>query len=208
MKLAIFDVCGTLYRCNTLFTYIRWRMGRLPLPDSFPVKAADSLLRPLGLPLRRLMYVRTLRFMDAQQFQESVCEFAAQVLPQYIRESAVQLLKSLQQNGWRVVLLSGTTDVIVKEVAAVLGVDEFEGSSLEQVNGRLTGRFDDLLAGRKHELLCRYEPYNELFVCTDNRNDLDLLKLADRRRIYCPHRLVKFWRLHGFEMRDLYVDDR
>lgn len=208
MKLAVFDVCGTLYRCNTLFTYIRWRLGRLRVPDSLPVKAADALLRPLGIPFRRWMYVRALCGMDAHQFKESIREFVADVLPQYQRDSAAALLKTFKQNGWRVVLLSGTSDVIVKEIAAYFGVDEGRGSSLEQMDDRLTGRFNDILAGRKHELLSEFEPYDELFVCSDNRNDLDLLKLADRRRIYCPHRLVKFWQLHGFTMRDLYVDEQ
>lgn len=39
MKLAAFDLCGTLYRCNTLFTFTRWLR-----PRSFWVRLADTVL--------------------------------------------------------------------------------------------------------------------------------------------------------------------
>ncbi|MGI6150628.1 MAG: HAD family hydrolase [Christensenellales bacterium] len=180
MMLAIFDLCGTLFRCNTLFAFARWacrRSLRCWFADSAVAKIVDMFLPRLRF--RRRLFLSSIRRFDDKELAYLSVIFCRDVLPKYARQSAFSLLVSLQEKGWMTVLVSAAPDFLVREVSRLYGFSEWRASTYQ--NGVLTHD----LTGNKLAAIREFAPWDLLFCVTDNRSDLPLLRAADYRRIYC-----------------------
>ena len=178
--LAVFDLCGTLVRCNTLFAFTRWASRRnlyCWLGDSALAKVIDYLFPKLRF--RRWLFLKALRRFDIKELTFLSTVFCRDVLPRYVRQSAVSLLISLQEQGWTTVLISAAPDFLVREISRIFGFYEWKAS--EYKNGALTRD----LTGNKITAIQEFAPWDALYVATDNKSDLTLLRKADYRRIYC-----------------------
>lgn len=191
MMLAVFDLCGTLFRCNTLFAFARWacrRNFRCWLADSALAKIVDMLFPRLRF--RRRLFLSSIRRFDENELAYLSGVFCRDILPRYARQSAFGLLVSLQEKGWTTVLVSSAPDFLVKEVARLFGFSEWRASTYQ--NGVLTND----LTGNKLAAIQEFAPWELLFAVTDNRTDLPLLRAADYRRIYCGRH--KHWWISRF----------
>lgn len=202
MKLAAFDLCGTLYRCNTLFTFTRWLR-----PRSFWVRLADTeLIKSLNAirpskQWRRALHLRALQDLTEGELDYYAYHFVREILPQYARPSTFALLEDARAGGWTPLLLSSAPDFLVRPIAHHNNFADWCASRYE------ASRLIYDATGKKQDFLQDYAPWDALFVCTDNRTDLALLRLADRRIVYAlPHRL-NWWREHGFSEEELVVED-
>ena len=84
------------------------------------------------------------------------------------RNEVIRLFKSKQQDGYQVVIVSNAPIELIKNAADDLQVEW-------------------LKAGIGEKSVCLQEKIacQELFVCTDNKTDLDLLNIADEAVITC-----------------------
>jgi phosphoserine phosphatase len=197
MMLGVFDLDGTLFRCNTLFAFTRWacrRNFRTWFADS-PVSKVVDLLFPKLRFRRRLFLSSIRRFSDAELAYLSGI-FCRDVLPKYARQSAFSLLVTLSEKGWTTVLVSAAPDFLVREVARLYGFTEWRASMYQ--NGEMVND----LTGRKLEAIQAFAPWELLFIVTDNRSDLPLLNAADFRRIYCGRH--KHWWLARFSKDEVF----
>lgn len=92
-----------------------------------------------------------------------------------VRKSAVELLKKRVDEGYYPLIISNAPVVLVKIAAGKFGIDY---------------RRADI--GNKSMFLNEFD-YEELFVCTDNSTDLDILALADYSVVYTDRKRKKIF---------------
>lgn len=178
MKLAIFDICGTLYRCNTLFEFVRAQSeckNIAKLLDSFPIKLLDKI--PFW-DIRNFLYLRALKRFDQTELELRARDFSINILPKFKRDTSHFLLNELKENGYAIALMSCAPDFIVCEIADSLAIPYFHASRYE--DGKLTFNLKE----KKHTLLYIYQPYSLLHVCTDNASDYLLVCQANEFTLY------------------------
>jgi len=197
MKIAIFDLCGTLYRCNTLFAFTRWIC-----PKNFVRRLGDSYLGYLADELfpqkqwRRRQHLKSLRSFEKEELCYYGRKFVREILPPLGRPSAMALLRELQEDGWATILVSAAPDFLTEPVAHQMGFYEWRSSIYRN------GRLERDLMGCKEKVLTEFFPWERLLVCTDNRSDEKLLRCADDRVIYTSQRHRDWW-LERFNSEDL-----
>lgn len=186
--LAVFDLCGTLYECNLLFAFahtVPSCAAACRKADTPIVKALDALFP--RKQIRRRMYFRAIRALSSEQRADHVERFVRDQLPAKRRDKAFQALESKRASGWRIALLSGAPNCIVRGIAEELGVDAYVGAPLA---------FNDVwqdTATAKERLLRAFEPFARLYVCTDNPDDERLLHMADDYLVFSSAQKLNWW---------------
>ena len=84
------------------------------------------------------------------------------------RKEVVKLFKSKQQAGYQVIIVSNAPIELLKNAADNLQVEWLKAG-----------------VGEKSLCLQKKFTFQELFVCTDNKTDLDLINIADEAVITC-----------------------
>lgn len=92
-----------------------------------------------------------------------------------INDKIRNLLEEKKLNS-KVVFISNAPEQIVRKAAACFGVDGFRAD-----------------AGKKSDVLRENFNYKKLFVCTDNKSDSDLLKIADDKVFITKTKKEKFY---------------
>ena len=198
-RIAVFDVCDTLYRANTTRGFLRFfheaRRGSSFARTEWAWTSRSSPLfyvgavayRWLGRDIARRMLLLTLRGARREELRAVARDYAATVLPAKRVEALHEKLREHREAGDRVVLISNSLDVVVEQIAENLGV-EWSASRLAYAGDVCTGTLALDLTGRKAGELRRLDPERSstLFVYTDNRSDLDLLNEADFPTVILP----------------------
>lgn len=204
MKVAVFDVCGTLYDSNTTFDF---------LDDFFKDNKKYLLFRklsktPLGkivnYPFYRLLkydLVRSiatgyLKGIDENELSNAAKTFVYQYLSKKVNANIKELLEEHKENGFIIVLMSGSYSIIVEHVCDYCHADNFFASELEVVDSLYTGKYKlDQLFNKKDILLNKYQNITELVVVSDNRTDYELMQRADKGYAVCnKHKQALFWK--------------
>jgi len=191
----VVDVCGTLVRDDTTLGVLRHhfrcsegRLGRRWFFDAMtrrhsPIWFGFAVAEKLsGRHLLKHFAVRLLAGDSVESLQESASEYAAWLLAERKVPAVWHRLESPLANG-HVVLASASLGPVVSALAGRMSVD-YVASSLEEANGRLTGRYARDLTGRKEEALReKYAPEVAAgFECvlTDNWTDRNLVEKAKK----------------------------
>lgn len=95
------------------------------------------------------------------------------------------LVRTLRGFGFRVCLVSGGFDAVIRPLADELGIDELRANHLEVIDGRLTGRVQGEIVDRagKRQALEDFAgqfsiPLSRTVAIGDGANDLDMLAAA------------------------------
>ncbi len=186
--LAVFDLCGTLYTGNLLFAFTRLQPeceAAYQVADTATVKALDALLP--RRQIRRRRYFKALEALPASVRDDRARRFVRDKLPEMRRRDAFEALESLRVEGWRIALLSGAPDCVVRAVSDAVEADAYIGAPFD------FGRVWQYTNAAKDRLMPSFEPYERLFVCTDNPNDVRLLRMADERLIFTSQDKLGWW---------------
>lgn len=216
VKIAVFDVCDTLYYSNTTHDFIRYihsgRRGKR--------KAGFQLLNHRFSPLRpalvgfgiltgndvfRKANIGLLKGMGVAESLALAREFVREFLGRKKIEQTHGLVREFQGKGFDVVICSSSIEPVVRAVAEELGIEEFYSAELEFSGGRLTGRLAHDPTGRKLESLAKYRGNARIeLAVSDNLSDASLLRAA-KRGIAVVHRADKrrFWKDLDLELIDL-----
>jgi HAD superfamily phosphoserine phosphatase-like hydrolase len=201
--IAVFDVCGTLYRANTTYDFIEYYLrGRSWLKYKTLRICRLRMFIPLWYAVKilakcdalRLFGVRLLSGRHIEDVRAAAVDFVVSVLASKKNECTMALLLSLRQQGYEIVLASASISFVVEAIAAVLNVKTALACQLETSGSFLTGRYAHDVCGRKHDAVARAFPsYKELAVITDNREDVPLLRLASKRWVVCSQKKRRRW---------------
>lgn len=194
-RVAVFDVCNTLYKSNTTYDFIDYYLQSESVRKLALFRISRSrFLLPLWVILGRIcktdmfryFAIGMLRGAREQYVRDKAVRFVEEVLSQRQNESALSLMQRLRNEGYTVVLASGSLLVVVEEIASVLKVREYFACSLESCDGLLTGRYLQDIRGEKDRVIAmRFRRCSDLAVVTDNREDVNLILHASRAWIIC-----------------------
>ena len=203
-KIAIFDVCGTLYNVNTTFSFLDFYFKKnknylvfRKIVKLLPIKAINYLFyKFFGKDLIRIIGTFFLKNQKLSDITKSSDVFVRNILSKEVKEKIFTKLKYYKQNGYYIVLMSGSYDFIIKEVANYLDVNDFFASKLKTKNKIFSGKFDKDILMSKHDLFKKnYKDFKKLIVVSNNKSDLNLMNLADQAYAVCNKKSdFKFWK--------------
>jgi|Deesub1362B_J571_1020462.scaffolds.fasta_scaffold01445_8 HAD superfamily hydrolase (TIGR01490 family) len=202
IRLAIFDVDGTLIQgtsAERMFVRFLFRNGCLKkrnlfffllmIPWYFLKGGIDQVKG------RNKMY---LRGMSRQEFQKLVRSFSRSELKRLFSDGVLLRLKELKSKNYFVILLSGSLQELVDEIASAAGADLAVGVHLEYADDRVTGRIcgiypfgrDKVLALRK---VIDFESVNwkDSWAFADRLADLPVFRLVGHPVAVSPERRLR-----------------
>jgi phosphatidylglycerophosphatase C len=192
---AVWDVDGTLVLGDTLIPFLHRFVGAVQLgrvllgtlaraatgPDPRDAAKAAALQRILGgLELRTVKVVARGYVLD--------------LVAQRLRADCLRRWRWHQQRGHRLVLASASLDLYLRPLGDLLGADEVISTTMDIVNGRLTGRLatPNCRGTQKAKRVRDYlesRPTSTVWVYANGADDRPTLALADipvRVRPYRP----------------------
>lgn len=191
----IVDVCGTLVLDDTTLGLLAFHFARQPrkrwrsavirsLTGRFsPVRLSFALVELVtGRHWLKNLAVRMLAGDYVSELDGSARDYAEFLLSRRRIESVWEILQAKRQEGCTLILASASLEPVVSALAQSLGA-AFVASSLEQDNGRLTGKFEKDVTGLKFDALTLLlgEDLSErgFIALSDNLTDRILLERAD-----------------------------
>lgn len=205
MNIAVFDVCGTLYQSNTSLDFVEFFLRQrrhvagaayMQLSRSKPGKLLHyASARYLKRDLLRSTAAALLRGATQEELEQASRAFVQTVLSRRRKPNVLALLERYRASGYQILLLSASFSFVIAAVAEDVRADAFIASELTTDHGVIQGTYAmDLLYRKKAVLLERYPAITDLVVVTDNKADLELLKLASQGyAVYNNTRNYQFW---------------
>lgn len=211
MRLAVIDLDGTLLKGMTaervffLHLIAHGRIG-FARATAFLLSFAGDILRG---GLRRAIGTNAgfLRGETPEAVRQWAREFGRVFLRKAVPDGLREKILGLKQDGCRVVLLSGSLQVLVDELKDRLGAEILIGGELETAGGRLTGRKTGTHPyGRKkvEALFGRIDPgavdWERSWALADRISDLPVLELVGHPvAVHPDRRLRRLARKRGWE---------
>lgn len=204
MKVAVFDVCDTLYNVNTTFGFLdsyfsgnsKYLFFR-KISKLFPIKVLNFFVyKMLKKDVIRFYGTSFLKGKSVEEIQRHSQTFVCTDLVSEIKNVTVSMMQMYRDDGYRIVLMSGSYAFIIEEVAAYFDTDSFYASKLNILNGNYTGRYDEDILLDKYELLKKeFKEIDELIVVSDNKSDLTLMQAANNAFAICnKEKDLEFWK--------------
>jgi len=211
-RLAVIDLDGTLLkgmnaeRIFYLHLLVRGHVG--------PLRMAGFLLTLVGdtvrLGFRRAIATNTriLRGESPEDVRLWAQEFGHVFLRRAVPDDLRGKILSLKREGLRIVLLSGSLQVLVDQLRERLEAEYLIGTDLEVVDGKLTGKKTGIFPyGRMklEALFQRIEPegvdWASSWALADRRSDLPVLELVGHPvAVHPDRRLRRLAALRGWEI--------
>lgn len=186
MRVAVFDFDGTLCRINSYHVLLRWTLAQ---KDYFSVRLGTALAaRFAGLKssqaLKCLALSRLRSWTRAEVDSLGRQLYVLHLKPKLI-EAGLTELRRRRNDGFRVVLVSGAFDFLLRPFCAEHGLDVFAASEVafngDQCLGRLAG--EEMLGTKKVNFLMQYfagnkVDWDESWAYSDELADLPMLRLV------------------------------
>ena len=203
MQIAVFDVCDTIYKVNTTFSFLdhffannRKYIFFRNVTKFFPAKAFNYFFYKLfKKDIMRYYGTLFLKGIDVEEVQKYSHKFVYTNLVKEIKESILVILEHYKNQGYKIVLMSGSYTFVIEEVAKYFNADYFFASELNIVNKFYTGKYDKDILFSKYELLKKeFNQIDKLIVVSNNKTDLELMQFADKSFAVCnKENDEKFW---------------
>ena len=83
------------------------------------------------------------------------------------------MIRNYKNQGYKIVLMSGSYTFVIEEVAKYFNADYFFASKLIVINEHYTGKYDNDMIFTKYEILKReFNQIDKLVVVSNNKSDL------------------------------------
>lgn len=204
MKLAVFDVCGTLYDENTTFAFLDAYFSDNKKYKYFRKFSKSLVGKLLNYPFYRFLHkdiirIFALRFLKGESLADidkAAQEFVSVILPSKIKKDIVSRYLAYQEQGYTMVLMSGSLDVLIRHISVVFSADNFFATELEYEGKLYTGKVSkDQLFNKSEVLQLAYPDIVYLVVVSDNKTDSPLFLLADKAFAVCKKEdQLIYWR--------------
>jgi HAD superfamily hydrolase (TIGR01490 family) len=136
-----------------------------------------------------------LRYLSEELFED--------VLKPNIFPGALELIAKSRSLGLRQIVVTGALDIMVKQLMAYLGVDDYVANRLEFVNGRATGRLlpPVMASATKASWIRTYAEreginLNDSYAYTDSMSDLPMLSVVGHPAVVNPDMRLRATALH------------
>ena len=199
-KIALLDFCETIADFQTFDPFLQYviaqeRPRRSRVLCSTAAREccalATRVMRALGWKhyLYKLLLVRQLKGLSREKLEACGRQYYEQRVKDHLIAPTVELIAELKRLGYRLMIVSGGSELYIRWFAQEYGVDDVLSAQLEYADGICTGRLlCECMGGEKPEMLRAYiqvhDIEGELAVCaSDSRSDMPLLELCQRKII-------------------------
>jgi len=180
-RTLLVDLCGTLYRSNTTFDFLRFLLA-----DDADYRRFEESSKTLPARLANRLLVgdrrrtRAIGFLDG--YSRSFLTEAADSFLDSIDmiEDVYERVTLLRPEHDQTILMSSSIDFIVERACARLGFDRYYASRLNYTGDVCDGTIAFDLLGRKHHVIAAEFADSECTLVTDNRSDVDCRHFVDR----------------------------
>jgi len=204
MKIAVFDVCGTLYNANTTFAFLddyfsankKYLFFR-KVSNFFVVKVLNHYIyKYFKTDMIRVVATSFLKGEKVESVASYSQDFVHQKLQNKIKQNIYKKLKQYKEENYTIVLMSGSYEFIIKDVLDYVGADYFFASKLKVNNGIYEGQYEeDILLSKVEILKDKFPNISELIVVSDNKTDLNLMLVANKAFAICNKKKhCSFWK--------------
>lgn len=203
MNIAVFDVCGTLYKENTTFGFLdsffhnnkKFKLFRLLSKNIIVVIINRLIIMLFGIDLVRWIAIRFLKGECVKSVASHAASYVSNKLKDKVNQEVEALYNTLKDRGYSMYLMSGSLDFLVEAIAQEWAPDKFYSTKLEVVDGLYTGRiFTDQLYNKFDSLHDSNEDIESYVVVSDNKTDEKLFRHATKSYAICyKYRHVRFW---------------
>jgi len=186
LKIAFFDLDGTITRGDTLFAFIRFCHGKGRIITGLAALTPVMVLYRLGLIPTGRAKERVLSYFfrgipDAH-FRTMGSRFSRDVLPGMVRERALEEIRMHQSNGARVVVVTASLDAWCEAWCRNLGLDLI-ATEYETSRGMVTGKIVGKNCKGPEKVRRINERFNlekavSIYAYGDRKSDRDMLNLA------------------------------
>ena len=201
LKIAIIDICGTLFESNTTFDFLdyfirswKFRLFR-KISKSIIWRVFNKICRRLGgWDLTRIIALRFLKGYSRQQLTVAAEDFYNTYLVHKIQQPVYVVVEELRRTGYKLCLVSATLDCIAEVVARKWRIESYYSSSLRYDNSFCEGCLRTDYLGKKIEYLRRigiYPPFD--VTLTDDFSDMGLLRNSHKCIVVSKRSKTESW---------------
>lgn len=142
-KLAIFDVDYTLTKRETLFEFYMFMLKKKPyLITYMPKSFGSAILYALGIldaAKAKNNFMSFIKRIHEDEIKELVKEFYNKRFSKIFYIDAINTLKKLKSEGYKIYLISASAEFYLNELYNIKEVDKVIGTKFKFVNGYYTG---------------------------------------------------------------------
>lgn len=143
-KLAIFDVDYTLTKRETLFEFYLFMIKKKPklllyMPKGL-ISGCSYALGIVDAGYAKLSFMNFIKNIHESEIQALVKEFYEKRLSKIFYVDAIDTLKRLKKEGFKIYLISASAEFYLKELYNIKEVDRVIGTKFKFVNGYYTGK--------------------------------------------------------------------
>lgn len=184
--LALFDFDGTITSKDSMFDFLKYASGKgtfyLKLFQSIP----DFVLMLLKVNSNSLTKQKLLRrFLTHKPttfWKNSAQHYAANELNKIVKASALEALTMHQQKNHRVIIVSASAKLWLKDWCQSLNV-ELLATELETINGFYTGKILGQNCNQQEKVtrvknLVNINDYAQIIAYGDSKGDIEMLSIA------------------------------
>lgn len=190
-KLAIFDVDYTITKRETLFEFFMFLISKKPklilhMPKSFGASFLYAL-KLLSAGDAKRYFMEFIKNIHEDELKELVKEFYSKRFSKIFYTDAIDTIKKLKNEGFKVYLISASAEFYLNELYNIKEVDKIIGTRFEfkdgYYNGKLLGennkgeekvrRLMEVLKEENIEV-----DFKNSYMYSDSLSDLPLLKLV------------------------------
>lgn len=184
MNLALFDFDNTITTTDTFTEFVFFAA------DPTRIKLGKVLLLPyilgyqLGLVSPKTIRAKIVKFAfkgrDITEMRKLGKEFAENEIPKFLNESVVEKLKWHEENGDKIVIVSGSLDLYLQVWCEEQGYDVLCSVALT-MKDKLTGNIRDVASNKKQHIEANYnlKEFHTIYAYGDSKEDKEMLELAN-----------------------------
>ncbi len=214
-KVAVFDVCGTLYRSNTTHDFVMYLWTLEPFSVRKLILSIINRFKPItyllvlvgrwvNIDLVKNVNVYSLKYFNAEKIDATAKSFTDDYLAKKENVAVFEILNKCRSENFRLFLASSSIEPVVKQISRHLLLDGYVASTIDIEKGRIVDEIQNIKIEKLDEIF-NVNEYD--IVVSDNVSDLSLL-LKSVKGICVVRRSKdeRYWREHPLEILKLYND--
>ncbi|PAF43461.1 HAD-IB family hydrolase [Helicobacter sp. 11S03491-1] len=191
-NIAFFDFDGTISKSDSLFLFVKFLVGKKRFYVGILTHIHILLGYLMGILSNHYAKERLSKYFFKGLAQGEFLNISKDFLPiltSIIKNSALKKIQWHQNRGDKVVIVSASFEEYLKPLCEELRVDCI-GTTLEVINGKLSGKFATPNCYGKEKLnrilaIYNLSDYEKIYAYGDSRGDEEMLALAlEENRFY------------------------
>lgn len=190
-KIAMFDVDYTITKRETLMEFYMFMLKKNPMLIKYLPRSLSSALfyvfKIFDAQKAKDNFIRFIKNINEDKMKDLVKEFYSKRLSKILYKDAINTMKKLKKQGYKIYLISASPEIYLKELYNIIEVDKIIGTKLKTENGIYKGKIEGInckgeeKVRRLKEVLEKENiqvDFKNSYMFSDSLSDLPLLELV------------------------------